>query len=104
MALTHLPTKILDTVITNVLPEGFQSLTLTCRKIYALCTPFIERYNRLRSQFQDSTYYEKVNDLSFTIRTAFDLITRIAIEPVVARYIRDANFKMDSFFTLGRPR
>lgn len=103
MALTSLPNELLDEIITNVLPEGFESVALTCRKIYALCTPFIERHNKLSSQFQNFTYYEKI-DPSFTIRTAFDLIIRIAVEPVVARYVRDANFKVDSLFTRGRHR
>ena len=89
-------------IITHVLPEGFESMALTCRRIYALCTPLIERHNRLRSQFQTFTYYEKMADPSFTIRTAFDLIIRIAVEPVVARYVRDADFKVDN--THGRPR
>lgn len=38
------------------------------------------------------------------IRTAFDLITRIAIEPIVARYVRNADFKVDSFFIRDRFR
>ena len=101
MALNRLPTEILDNIISHVLPEGFESVALTCRKIYALCKPFIEYHNGLRSQFQNFTYYERMSDPSFTIRTAFDLITRIAVEPVVARYIRDADFKID---TQRRPR
>ena len=104
MALTRLPTELLHNIITHVLPEGFESVTLTCRRIYALCTPFIERHNRLRSQFQNFTYYEKMTDPSFPIRTSFDLIVRIAVEPIVARYIRTADFKVDNFFISGRPR
>ncbi|MCJ1271614.1 hypothetical protein MMC22_011516, partial [Lobaria immixta] len=107
VALTRLPTELLDNIITHALPEGFESVALTCKKIYVLCTPFIERHNRLRSQFHNLTYYEKMTDPSFTIRTAFDLIIRIAVEPVVARYVRDADFEVDSFFTLftrGRTR
>lgn len=104
MALTRLPTELLENIITHVLPEGFESMALTCRKIYSRCTPFIECHNRLRSQFQNFTYYEKMADPSFTIKTALDLITRIAVEPLVARYVRDADFKVDCFFTLWRAR
>jgi len=32
------------------------------------------------------------------------LIVRIAVEPIVARYIRTADFKVDNFFTSGQPR
>ena len=112
MALIRLPTEILNNIIVHTLPEGFESVALTCRKIYALCIPFIEHHNLLRSQFQDISYYEdsrfmlsaKVPDPAFCIRTAFDLIIRIAEEPVVARYIRNADFGVDSFFALRRNR
>ena len=101
MALIRLPTELLEDIISCVLPEGFEGVALTCRKFYILCKPFIEHHNGLRSHFQNFTYYEKMSDPSFTIRTAFDLITRIAVEPVVARYIQNADFKVD---TLRRPR
>lgn len=98
MALTRLPTELLDIIITFVLPEGFESMALSCRRIYALCTSFIERHKRLCSQFQNFAYFEKSNDPSFIIRSAFDLITRIAVEPLVARYVRRADFRVDSAF------
>ena len=104
MALTQLSNELLGNIITNVLPEGFESAALSCRTIYAVCLPFIKRHNTLRSQFHDFTYCEKMSDSSFTIRTSFDLIFRIAVEPVVARYIRIADFKADNYFTSGRPR
>lgn len=104
MALARLPNEVIEQIITHVIPEGFESVALTCRKLYTLCISFIKRYNTLRSQFQHFTYYEKMSDPSFNIRSSFDLITRIAVEPVVARYIVDADFKIDSFFKRGRPR
>ncbi len=104
MALTQLPNELLENIITHVLPEGFESAALTCRRIYAVCIPFIERHNTLRSQFRNFTYHGKMSDLSFTIRTSFDLIVRIAVEPIVARYIRIADFKVDNYFTSRRPR
>ncbi|KAL8703949.1 MAG: hypothetical protein Q9201_002872 [Fulgogasparrea decipioides] len=50
------------------------------------------------------TYYENTPDPVNTIRTAFDVITAVAVEPVVARYIRHVDFAKDSYFTRGRPR
>lgn len=96
MALTRLPTELLEIIITHVLPEGFESVAVTCRKIYALCIPFFQRHNALRSRFLHFTYHENPNDPSPTIATAADLIRRIAVEPVVARYVRYANFRYDS--------
>lgn len=104
MALTLLPTELLENIIAHVLPEGFESVAVTCRKLYALCIPFIERHKTLRSRFHHFTYYEKPEDPSPTIGTAFDLIARIAVEPLVARYVRDADFIVDSLFMRGRPR
>ena len=103
MALTGLPTELLENIITQVLPEGFENVAVTCRKIYALCTPFIERYNILRSRFHHFTYYEGFRDPFPIIGTAFDLITHIAVEPRIARYVRDADFKVDSLFIRGQP-
>ena len=96
MALTCLPTELLETIITHVLPEGFESLAVTCGRFYAVCIPFIERHNALRSGFRHFTYHKNPPDPSPTIATASDLINRIAVEPVVARYIRYADFKRDS--------
>ena len=104
MALTRLPTELLDNIITHTLAEGFEGVALTCRRIYALCTPFIERHNTLRSHFSSFNYLHQWHDPSYTIRTAFDLITRIAVEPIVARYVRHADFKIDSLSIRGRPR
>ena len=56
MAFTRLPTELLDIIITHVLPEGFESLAVTCRAIYASCIPFLQRHNALRSRFHHFTY------------------------------------------------
>ncbi|KAH8645959.1 F-box domain protein, partial [Tricladium varicosporioides] len=103
--LTDLPTELLLKIIPHVLPEGFENFAITCRTLYELFTPFIEHHNRLRSQFQNFIYREWSRDpLLSPIRTAFDLIKRIAIEPIVARYIREANFYRDSFPPRARLR
>ena len=96
MAFARLPTELLEIIITHVLPEGFESVAVTCRKIHALCIPLMQRHNALRARFHHFTYHENPNDPSPTIATAADLIRRIAVEPVVARYIRHAEFKRDS--------
>ena len=99
--LTGLPPELLVEIIPHVLPEGFESLALTCKTIYGLCKAFIEHHNRLRQQFRNFRYGEPDKSLCM-IRTAFDLIKRVAIEPVVARYIRDADFHDDTFPFRGR--
>ncbi|KAJ5168165.1 F-box domain protein [Penicillium canariense] len=115
MELLHFPNELLETVAEYVLPEGFESLALTCKRMHAVCAPFIEYHNRLRRQFQDFYYYKtnpsqlvKSNPalllLPDTISSAFNLIGRIAMEPVVARYIQHADFNHDSRITKGLSR
>jgi len=97
MALTRLATELLDNIIIYVFPEGFESLALTCKTTFTLCYPFIQHHNKLRSYFQDFKYLNNLVDPSYTVKTACDLITRIAVEPVVARYVRHADFKVSNF-------
>ncbi|KAI9661816.1 MAG: hypothetical protein M1821_009055 [Bathelium mastoideum] len=104
MALMRLPPELLDMIIANALPEGFESIALTSKRAYALCKPLIRYHNKLCSQFRNFTYYVKSADPVVKDGSAFDLIARIAVEPVVAKYIQDANFKMDGFFTYRKPR
>ena len=101
MALTRLPTELLETIITYVLPEGFESMAVTCRKLYILCIPFIQRHNALSSRFHYFSYHKNLED---PIITAGDLIRRIAVEPIVARYIQYANFELDSPRSFTIPR
>ncbi|PQE08994.1 f-box domain protein [Rutstroemia sp. NJR-2017a WRK4] len=105
MSLTGLPNELLHKIIPHTLPEGFEGLALTCKRFYALCTPFIETHNKLRSRFHNFTYFDEFNDPrgAVSIKTAWDLIIRIAIEPVVARYIRNADFRRDSIPVRTRP-
>ena len=104
MSLIDLPIEVLEHIVRFTLPEGFEDAALTCKKLYSLCIPFIEKHNRLRSRFRHFSYYENTSEWVHTIRTAFDVITRIAVEPIVARYIQHADFAKDSRFTRGRPR
>jgi len=96
MALIRLPTELLEEIIAHTLPEGFESVALTSKQVHATCIPFMRSHNTLRARFHNLDYYENTSDVIRTIRTAFDVITRIAVESVVARYVRYADFAMDS--------
>ena len=95
MALTRVPTELLDDIVSYTLPESFESMALTCKKIHDRCAPFIEQHNKLRARFRDFKYYVEPRD---SLVAASDLITLIATEPIVAGYIRIANFEYDSKF------
>ncbi|KAF7960053.1 hypothetical protein EAE96_001653 [Botrytis aclada] len=92
MSLLNLPTEIFDTVVSLVLPEGFESLALTCREIHASCTPFLKRHNQLRSEFHRLELGSRSS-----INTLLDLILRIHSEPIIARYIIHADFGCDKY-------
>ena len=98
MVLMQLPNELLENIVRHALPEGFESVALTCTRIYALCTPFIEYHNKLRGQFRTFNYFRRDGHPDFVIGTGFDLLTRIAVEPIVARYIREADFARDGIF------
>ncbi|KAI0975909.1 F-box domain protein [Xylaria arbuscula] len=98
-----LPNELLDEIIEHSVPEGFESLALTCKELYALCTPFIEHHNYLRRSFRAFVYCDFPREPSTgIIFQAFDLIARIAADPIVARYIIDADFGYDSFPSRAR--
>jgi hypothetical protein len=101
MALLELADELLALIVSDAIPEGFESLCLSCRRLYMLCKPFIKQHNVLRSHFRKFDYFVKDRYPSLTIRTSFELIARIAEEPVVARYIEHADFSMDLRLPLG---
>lgn len=106
MALTQLPTELLNQIVLHTLPEGFEGLALSCKRLHALCIPSFEHYNNLHWHFRDFTYCKTDKSFKFkehllrfpdTATSAFNLISRIAIEPVVGRYIQEADFGRDSW-------
>ncbi|KAE8393880.1 hypothetical protein BDV23DRAFT_180330 [Aspergillus alliaceus] len=110
---TQLPNELLENIIIHSLPEGFESLALTCKHLYALCTPHIKHHNRLRWHFESFEYGKtdlvvqhklSLLTLPYTVCSAFNLIARIAVEPTVAHYIREADFEKDGQFTRGISR
>ena len=110
MALAHLPNELLENIIAYTLPEGFEALALTSKHIYTLCAPFIKHHNKLRFQFQEFFYYKTdrvvksglyvvVDPPAYTACSAFNLMALIAVEPVIAHYIQEADFEDDSLWT-----
>jgi len=92
----RLPTKLLEEIIAHTLLEGFESVALTFKQVHATCISFMRSHNTLRARFHNFNYYENTSNVIRTIRIAFDVIIRIAVELVVARYVRYADFAMDN--------
>jgi hypothetical protein len=102
MALAGLPQELFDMIIEYSLPSSIENLATTCKTIYALCAPLIERHNELRSRFRDFRYQYYAHNLSphkvGQVVAASDLIKLIAIDPTAARYIKSADLVDDSRF------
>ncbi|KAJ5826324.1 hypothetical protein N7474_003462 [Penicillium riverlandense] len=108
MGFTRLPNEILEIIITHALPEGFESLALTCKHIYDLCAPLAAHHKELRWYFRQFKYYKTKHLvrsglhtllIPYSVNSAFNLIEHIAVEPSIARYIQEADFTHDSRYT-----
>lgn len=97
--LVALPNEVLTLIINEAIPEGFDSLILVCRRLTALCRPFLKHHKLLRRHFRKFVYprhhYGPFTDRESGVCSAMELIARIALEPVVARYIEHADFSID---------
>ena len=100
MKLLELPTEVLRLIVEETLPEGFESFTLTCRKIYTLCEDRLAKHNQLRRMYRNFRYKRlrsAANDPDFQDRhdiwSSLALIHAIGQEPLIARYIITADLK-----------
>jgi hypothetical protein len=95
LTLLDLPVEMVDTIIRYTLPEGFESLALTCKNLHALCEPYMRRHNQLTVEFNTFRYSPYAAYHLQTPYLAIQVILRIAAEPIVARYIRYADFSAE---------
>ena len=97
MSLFQLPDELLVEIIRHAIPEGFENLALSCTRLYGLCAPLFTRHRELRKRFDHVTCRDKTIDISsspYEFSTAYDLIDEIAADPIIARYIRSADFEV----------
>jgi hypothetical protein len=103
MSLGSLPVEILEQIVDETLPEGFESFALTCRDFHAICKPFIQQHKELRTQWDDF-YYPKFIDIGGgSMHDAFRVLEAMAAEPKIVRYIRHADFTGDPWSRYTRP-
>lgn len=95
---TQLPVELVDNIVKHTLPDGFESMSMTCKRIYERCTPFFDRHRELRSRFHNFQYYLRPSSKYGNLVSACDMIKLIAAEPDVAPYIQTATFQTDSRF------
>jgi hypothetical protein len=108
MALLTLPDELLQDVVERTLPEGFESFSLSQKRIYNIAQEYIPRHNRLRRRYKHfRSVLCRVECQSRTcadilrhkiryddnIKCALHLLYRIAIEPTIAEYIEHVNLQ-----------
>jgi hypothetical protein len=108
MSLIVLPTELLRQIIKYQLPEGLESVALTCKALYQVSAFFFADHKRMRERYEHFTYSTIVSDsgeetwdpltmaTGVKIKHAGDLLKRIAEEPIIARYIKTADLKEDA--------
>ncbi|RDW61500.1 hypothetical protein BP5796_11392 [Coleophoma crateriformis] len=97
MALTRLPPEILARVVEETMPDGFESFAVTCQAVYNSCQNFLTKHSRLRRLYHEFRYHGdgSLSDES-ACASSFQLLLRIADEPLIARYIVKADLKRDA--------
>ena len=98
MALLNLPDELLELIIAQAIPEGFEALAQSCKTIYLLCQPHIAGHNLLKRHFTKFRYPSDGFMPHHGICTSFDLLAYIANMPVLARYILEADFRYDGCY------
>jgi hypothetical protein len=88
MSFLELPAELLFSIVEHVMPEGFESLMMSCRTIYATGKDLVERHNALRRKYRTFKYDSE-------IQCSLQLLCLIAKDPLIARYIEAADFSSD---------
>lgn len=101
MLLQDLPPEMICLIIEFTIPEGYESLMLTCSALYKLGEFMRWQHNAWQRnyktfQFGFSYYLGEGSSRTehFSARTGLQLLRDIAREPVVARYIRHMNYDL----------
>ena len=102
MSLPLLPVEILVQIIKESIPEGFEGLALTCKRVYDASVIFREQHNKLRRRYRNFKYDIKrtaSDDHENNCFSSLHLLLKIADNPLIARYIVSANLRDDPAYT-----
>jgi hypothetical protein len=88
MKLLDLPVEIIDEIISQSLPSGFEAFALCCHAIYTRAVPKITRHNSLKRRWMCTTIAGSKN-CSDILR----ILCEIACDPLVGRYIESLSLR-----------
>ncbi|KAK3634935.1 hypothetical protein LTR56_005816 [Elasticomyces elasticus] len=86
--LLALPAELLDAVMGYTLPDGLESLVLSCKKIYSVAKDHVHTHELYKRRWRNFHY----GNTDHGIRVPIQLLLAIANDPLVARYIQTADF------------
>lgn len=115
MAITDLPLEVLHQIMEDTMPDGFESLSMTCKSFYTSTPDLRKKHNHLKELYNHFSYdiyvdesddsndeyneeeeaEEIANHLS-NCYSSLQLLLEIANEPIIAKYIVTADFKNDA--------
>jgi hypothetical protein len=96
MSLLNLPTEAIRLIAKLTIPEDFENFALICKFVYNASSIFRPEYNKLQRRYKHFSY--QVNGTEVDLQLLLD----IAENPVVARYIVNADLRdIDSALPRG---
>ncbi|KAI8623568.1 hypothetical protein F5Y19DRAFT_369723 [Xylariaceae sp. FL1651] len=87
MLLLNLPPELLHRIVQDSIPEGFENLILSCRTLYNVGSPFIERYSARKKQ------YYKASIPGTDIKVSLYWLDQIALEPALSWYMNEVDLR-----------
>nr|POF18498.1 hypothetical protein CFP56_63042 [Quercus suber] len=86
MSLLQLPAELISIISGYTLPDGIENLASTCRTLRSNCKPNYELHCRMQRQWRKLTIGTTTG-----AETALHFATAIIKDPLIARYVQDAN-------------
>jgi hypothetical protein len=87
MSLLVLPVELLEQIICDTMPLGFESFMLSCKAIYNTGAKLIEKHHYIRWK------YKKLDLANSDVDCSMKLLVEIAKEPLIADYIEHADLQ-----------
>ena len=88
MAFLELPTEVLQNIIQIAIPEGFESILLTCKLLNDIGTPYLDEYHANKRKWHTFD----VGNWSADSKTIGELLLHVGESPMIGRYIEHARF------------
>nr|POE89760.1 protein rer1 [Quercus suber] len=86
MSLLRLPSELISSIASYTLPDGIESLVLTCRALHTIGKTHFEHHRGMKRQWR-----KLVIGTTPGAETALHFASAVAKDPLLAKYVEDAN-------------